>query len=141
MRFLKRLFGGATSPDTSNTVPVSGAVPHDRIPAPDGYTPLHEAAIHGDRLFAEKLLAKNADINALTNDGRTPLHIAARTGQLPMVELLLAHKAQVNCKTQSGHTPLQLAAAARNGWYGERTYKAVVEMLLAAGADVNAKDN
>ena len=49
----------------------------------------------------------------------------------PAVELLLAHKADVNARLQDGWTPLHAAAS--------KGIKAIAELLLKAGADVNAK--
>ena len=54
-------------------------------------------------------------------------------GVQPAVELLLAHKADLNVgRPQDGWTPLHEAA--------ERGSKAIAELLLKAGADVNAKE-
>ena len=39
----------------------------------DGETPLHFAAIGGQKEIAELLIAKGADVNAMDDTGRTPL--------------------------------------------------------------------
>jgi ankyrin repeat protein len=125
-----------------------------------GETPLHLAAFKGHKDVAELLLRNKADVNAKADDGRTPLQWAA-VGQNPgykdVAELLLANKAEYNIndaaelgelekvkallangpnlvtsKDSFGRTPLH--SAAENG------NKAVVELLLANNADVNAAD-
>jgi ankyrin repeat protein len=60
------------------------------------------------------------------------LHRAAREGDLTRVQELLAARYSVNRFDELGKTPLHYAAA------GE--HFAVVDALLAAGADVNARD-
>lgn len=80
------------------------------------------------------LLEGGAEPNALDREGTSPLLAAVmREGGQPAVELLLAHKANVNLgRRQYGWTPLHEAASRGN--------KAIAELLLKAGADVNARD-
>lgn len=89
--------------------------------------------------FMKFLLAKGADVNALTSLGETALVYAvhgphdiqkesATNGgeiRLPVVKLLIEHGANLNVKTQDG-TPLTSAA--------EQGYYLVVEILLRNGA-------
>jgi len=42
-----------------------------------GWTPLHYAAIKGQKEVVELLIAKGADINSKNQSGETPLHEAA----------------------------------------------------------------
>jgi outer membrane protein assembly factor BamB len=58
---------------------------------------------------------------------------AARTGDLAEVQRLIADKVDVNSPSAHGATPLALAC--------DHGHDAVVETLIAAGADVNAKDS
>ena len=60
------------------------------------------------------------------------LHRAAQNGDLPQVQKLLAAKYPVNRFDELGKTPLHYAVA------GE--HMAVVDALLRAGANVNARD-
>ena len=61
-----------------------------------------------------------------------PIHDAARNGDLAGVQAELDKGADLNAKDESGYTPLYGAV--------EKGHKEVVELLIAAGADVNVKD-
>jgi serine/threonine protein kinase/ankyrin repeat protein len=127
-----------------------------------GNTPLHYA---GSKEVAELLIAKGADINAKGYKRKTPLHYA---GSKEVAELLIAKGADVNAKDNGGRTPLHDAgwkemAELRIGNQKEVSVnqarlviqglelliakgadvnaKEVAELLIAKGADINAKDN
>lgn len=79
--------------------------------------------------------------------GTTPLIRAAKAGDIPAMKLLIQYGANVNLPTDRGITPLM--AAAGNGSAGLDTrgrYKtedqaiAAVDLLVKAGADINARD-
>ena len=53
-----------------------------------GYTPLHEAAQHGDLPLVELLLAHGADTSARLESGQTPAEIAAEHGHTQVAERL-----------------------------------------------------
>jgi len=84
----------------------------------------------------QKMIQNSPDlINAPSGgegDNFTPLGRAANKGQLRVAQFLLDSGAEVNRAYQS-RTPLLLAAA--------RGHKAMIELLLAKGADVGARDN
>ena len=119
----------------------------------DGRTPLFYAAQNVPNPEAFRtLLALGAEVDAVDDEGKTLLHAAAFGDNLTAVEALLAGGAEVDARDSQGETPLH-AAAAGSGWlswdieswiggeyaiYGETT---VVETLLAAGAEVNARDS
>ncbi len=94
---------------------------------------LCEAVATGDFEQVRSLLAAGADVDANDDGGETPLHIAVRLGRADHVELLLRHGANPNGKDGSnwGWTPLCAAA--------NRVDKRIVQLLVAAGADVNRK--
>ncbi len=65
----------------------------------------------------------------------SPLHTAAIFGNLGEIESILAEKPElVNAKDDDGYTPLQLAITI----FGKQE---AVKLLIAKGADVNAKNN
>src|ERR1039458_6113387 len=79
------------------------------------------------------LLEGGADPNRPDRDGTSPLLRAVMEGAQPAVELLLAHKADPNIeRPELEWTPLHEAA--------QRGSKGIAEVLLKAGADVNAKE-
>ncbi|MGD9905088.1 MAG: ankyrin repeat domain-containing protein [Vicinamibacterales bacterium] len=99
----------------------------------DGMTALHWAAERGLVDAATLLLARGADVTAVTRLGRyTPLHVAARRGQAAIVAALLGAKADPNAVTGTGAVALHFAAAA-----GSRE---AVAALLDAGAAVDARE-
>lgn len=101
----------------------------------DGKTPLHRAALHGQRRLAELLLANHADIDAKDNEGKTPLHYAVAYGPTDLVELLLAKKAKVNAKDNNGNTALaELFKMPSGNPFDFGFKKEVVEQLFNAGA-------
>ncbi|HSP92019.1 MAG TPA: MBL fold metallo-hydrolase, partial [Vicinamibacterales bacterium] len=55
---------------------------------PNGFTPLHAAALYGQRATAEYLLAKGADPNAVAKHSGTPLDVAYEAGQTEFVAWL-----------------------------------------------------
>ncbi|MFC1603640.1 ankyrin repeat domain-containing protein [Planctomycetota bacterium] len=104
---------------------------------------VHAAAFGGHNSILDIIISNGADVNTVSRNG-TPLHLAAsplgsntkamdnRSAQ--MVEKLIARGANVDAKhPQKGSTPLYGAVA--RGRY--RTS----EVLIAAGANVNATDN
>jgi ankyrin repeat protein len=60
-----------------------------------GWTPLHQAADHGDRALIEALLARGAEVNARNDEGQTPLALALARGHQEAATLLRAHGAMV----------------------------------------------
>src|SRR5690606_3047511 len=126
------------------------------IPSPDAHTALD---------IGRMLLERGADPNiqlkrrppyrnvpqdrggdGILSQGATPLLRAARAGDAPFVELLLAHGALVDLPSNQGVTPLMAAAGVEFGARATRGRSrtiegvlATMELLVAAGADVNAR--
>jgi ankyrin repeat protein/beta-lactamase regulating signal transducer with metallopeptidase domain len=102
--------------------------------------PLHIAANRGRSEIVDLLIDTGAHVN-VTGTAGTPLHFAARAdrtvdGEIvgQIVKKLLDHGAEVNTtEKESDRTALHFAA--------QRGRTQVARLLLAAGADVNAKDN
>lgn len=128
----------------------------------DGYAPVHVAASEGHDEIVSFLLKKGADEDAADDQEETPLCKAARGGHLPVAKTLLAADANVS-GGWPGSAALHLAAGEGHcgivslllekgadkdalddedetpmckAAYGG--HLAVVETLVAAGADVNA---
>ena len=55
---------------------------------PNGMTPLHAAALNGQKDLVLLLIEKGADVNAKTRNGWTPSDVAARWGHKDIVALL-----------------------------------------------------
>src|SRR5208282_2538923 len=103
-------------------------------------TPLHCAAQNGHLDVVKLLLDHKADVNAESTIDGTPLNIVFDNEHLrvnqpeseltTLVELLLSYGADVNATNNYGWTPLHAAA---------RGFLKTAEMLIAHGANVNAK--
>lgn len=98
----------------------------------DGFTPLHLAAFFGNDDAVDVLLARGADVEAVSRNalGVRPLNSAAAAGERRICERLLTHGADVETASHGGFTPLH--AAAQNGDVE------LVRLLLDHGADAAA---
>lgn len=102
---------------------------------PDGFYPLHHAAVWGNVDVALTLVEAGADINAPEWDGSrsTALHIAARNGHVDLTEALLLFEADPSRRDAYGRTPLHTAA--------DQGQTEVARMLVNAGADRVSRDH
>ncbi len=98
-----------------------------------GYTLLHRAAMAGGLKLMEKLIAKGANVNAVTTEGYSPVVAAVVRQQPEAVILLLRKGADANTVLIQGLTLLHLYAARDN--------IDVVKVLIEKGANVNAADD
>jgi len=87
---------------------------------------------NGDIGAVKKFLDQGGNVNLQDEPGMTPLHHAAngdsKGSHLKMIELLIDRGAHVNAIDDTHHTPLHLVSN-----------KETAELLIDAGADVNAK--
>ena len=94
-----------------------------------GWTPLMEAAHHGNVDVGKVLLKNGANPNLVNKKNATALIIAAMAGQNEFVSLLIKNKANINHATSNGLTALSLAI-----FEGHET---VAKNLIENGADIN----
>ena len=108
-----------------------------------GYTVLHHATTNEDPSIIALLVDAGADLEARNDRGYTPLHSAIGNGNLGAVTALL--DAGANIEADAGGiwgTPLISATVRISGTRSNRNAAtmAIIDALLAAGADVNAVD-
>jgi ankyrin repeat protein len=131
----------------------------------DGSTPLQWAVYNGDVAEARRLLAAGADVSLANNYGATPMSLAAEVGNTDMLKVLLEVGAHADSPDPDGQTALLAVARtgnaeaarlllghgatvdAREKWGGQtalmwasaRRHPAMMQLLIARGADVNAR--
>jgi uncharacterized protein len=100
---------------------------------------LAEDAGDGDLAAVKADIAAKTPVDAREGSGETALGFAASNGRVEVVRYLISQGADVNSRDSDfgGVTPLMLASG---GKQSGRDYPNVIAALLAAGANVNAKD-
>lgn len=135
----------------------------------NGRAPLHMAASEGHvNIVSDLLENKEIDVNVQDDDGETALHKAARRGHEKVLKALLAKNGiEVNVHNDSGHTPLYEAVSmgyskevvklllekkgddenidtllqeACSAGDKDKHHKEIIEILLKAGANMNAPE-
>jgi ankyrin repeat protein len=109
----------------------SGADPS--LVAYNGMTPLLVAINAQERTVLQSMIARGADIDREFPVGRTSLVFALERRDVETVKLLLESGAQVDRRLRDGDTPLLFVAKQICAPY-------LVRLLVAHGADVNARD-
>nr|XP_015914492.2 delta-latroinsectotoxin-Lt1a-like [Parasteatoda tepidariorum] len=84
------------------------------IASRDSGTPLHASIATGQVKVFEKLLEKQANIEAQTNEGLRPLHLAAMQANPEFLSKLIHMNADINVVSHDGSTPLHLASNSAN---------------------------
>lgn len=92
----------------------------------------HGKDLHGQEMV-EFLLDHGADPSLLVQNFGS-LHMAASLGDHDSIKALLKHGVRVDDRNEDGETALLMAAQRENG-------PAVIQELVAAGADINALNN
>ncbi|CAF0798799.1 unnamed protein product, partial [Didymodactylos carnosus] len=77
----------------------------------DGYTPLHDAVMVDNILFAQYLLVHGADPTITNKDGNNALHLAALQDNVRMCKLLMRTSIDLTAKNKQGKIALHLACA------------------------------
>ena len=105
-----------------------------------GQSPLHLVAGSGRQGVIPMLLEAGADVDLLDGNGQAPLHLAIAhyRENVARVAELLEGGADPSLRTEDGDTPLHLAAGAAP--WPDSSIGSVAGMLVAAGADVNARN-
>ena len=86
----------------------SGADVHPEK-APEGFLPIHFAAMGGNEKIVKLLIASKSDVNLADDDGNTVLHFATLWGNKKVVELLIAKGADINVLDDDGLAPMDMA--------------------------------
>jgi ankyrin repeat protein len=97
------------------------------------------ASYRGNAAEVKSLLAAGARLDDRDPDGNTALMLAAQNARSDSVKLLLDAGADVNLKNGHGRSAL-ICAASSSGSYEEANLKEIVKALIAAGADLNERD-
>ena len=134
----------------------AGADPN--LPDGMGQTALFAALAHKRYDIAQLLLDNGAEPTFYDHLGETPLHLAAKTGDAAAAALLIKHGADVNAAHDAkSRTPMTLETpnpvVTEDGdyspdssywtplfWAVKNDHADIADMLLKAGADVNARD-
>lgn len=96
------------------------------------WTPLHMAAIRGQKELTNLLIEERASVDVATADGVTALYIASDYGNTELVSLLLDRGANIQAAKRNGFTPLCIASQNGN--------VEVTKLLVQKGASVNVTD-
>jgi len=119
-----------------------------RAPVPGAKTPLLYASRDGSPEIAKMLIEAGADIEQADANGSTPLLTAIINDSLDTARLLIAAGANVNAMDWYGQTPLWTAVDLRNldvpgptreNGVDRAAVLELIQLLLARGADVNAR--
>ncbi|MBN3282741.1 MIB2 ligase, partial [Polyodon spathula] len=99
-----------------------------------GFNLLHHAALKGNKLAMEKILARARQLaDVKKDDGFSALHLAALNNHREVAEVLIKEgRCDVNVRNNRNQTPLQLAVT--------QGHAEMVQLLVTEGADVNVED-
>ena len=75
----------------------------------NGNTPLHCAALGGDKQIANKLIEAGADLDASNHELDKPIHLAANVGKIDVLKVLLDAGADLQGRGWLDNTALHVA--------------------------------
>jgi ankyrin repeat protein len=104
---------------------------------------LHKAAAAGWSVSVQLYIEAGVPVDAMDKDNVTALHKACQAGHVETVKKLLQLRAEVEWRSSDGRSALHYAAiAAVPSAHSAAATKvtAVAELLLGAGASINARD-
>uniref|UniRef100_A0A3Q3A568 E3 ubiquitin-protein ligase MIB2 n=1 Tax=Kryptolebias marmoratus TaxID=37003 RepID=A0A3Q3A568_KRYMA len=99
-----------------------------------GFNLLHHAALKGNKLATEKILARARQlVDVKKEDGFSALHLAALNNHRDVAEVLIKEgRCDINIRNNRNQTALQLAVT--------QGHTDLVQLLVDEGADVNMED-
>uniref|UniRef100_A0A8C2ZYR9 E3 ubiquitin-protein ligase MIB2 n=1 Tax=Cyclopterus lumpus TaxID=8103 RepID=A0A8C2ZYR9_CYCLU len=99
-----------------------------------GFNLLHHAALKGNKLATEKILARARQlVDVKKEDGFSALHLASLNNHRDVAEILVKEgRCEINIRNNRNQTPLQLAVT--------QGHTDLVQLLVSEGADVNMED-
>jgi ankyrin repeat protein len=104
----------------------------------DGNTPLHFASKNNVMEIVQKLILKNADVNAKNFEGSNPLHVAVQDNGMDCIQCLIENGANVNESDKYEQTPLYWAVLSKLS--DDKKLKCF-KNLIEAGADLSVTNN
>lgn len=141
--FLSGIVGDTVVKDSLKELLASGVNVNDADKR--GRSALHVAAMLGQSEAARYLLAKGADVNAKDRLGRSPLMISASLGGLRLFSSFHApwfkFWTETLCPERGASDSSSRSVGELMSWYAVvPAHRALVQLLIEAGADVNATD-
>ncbi|XP_042290404.1 putative ZDHHC-type palmitoyltransferase 6 isoform X2 [Thunnus maccoyii] len=79
-----------------------------------GFTPLHYAALHGNRALTDLFLSNGADPNLTCDAGQTSFHFACRQGNIYIIHQMMQYGADLRLIDLQGKTSLHHAVTGGN---------------------------
>lgn len=98
----------------------------------EGFTPVHQAALHGYNKILKLLIANGASVDTVSRQKATPLHLAATKNNVKAAELLLLNGTNVDSQDKSNRTPLHYACL-----FGHVQF---IRLLITYNADIHIRD-
>ncbi|HEX3839067.1 MAG TPA: ankyrin repeat domain-containing protein [Steroidobacteraceae bacterium] len=136
-----------------NTVPTGGRADRPSADATTGTELVKMMLEHGANPNLQikivpplRSLRDDRGPDAVLQAGTTPLARAAKGGDVEVVRLLLVHGANASLPTVQGVTPMMMAAGteysgrdSRGRYQTDEQAAQIIQLLLGAGADINAR--